>query len=179
MNIGWNSDHNRQYLMVEIPNLWPEVDAKLRFFLDFLLTNWINIQGKMNFLQSRLAVVLGLKPQTFLKCLVVLLRYARLNCGFSMSLLLDLIQKPKVKSESNIFLSSISVWKVHQPHPLIILLWSKILHKDHRFPGKISNGAIMGLLVWLWMIAMFIIDSRSLNVCKILEFVWMFSVKML
>ena len=57
--------------MVEIPNLWPEVDAKLRFFLDFLLTNWINIQGKMNFLQSRLAVVLGLKPQTFLKCLVV------------------------------------------------------------------------------------------------------------
>ena len=91
--------------MVEIPNLWPEVDAKLRFFLDFLLTNWINIQGKMNFLQSRLAVVLGLKPQTFLKCLVVLLRYARLNCGFSMSLLLDLIQKPKVKSETNIFLS--------------------------------------------------------------------------
>jgi len=88
--------------MVEIPNLWPEVDAKLRFFLDFLLTNWINIQGKMNFLQSRLAVVLGLKPQTFLKCLVVF-AMLDLNCGFSMSLLLDLIQKPKVKS--NIFLS--------------------------------------------------------------------------
>ena len=90
--------------MVEIPNLWPEVDAKLRFFLDFLLTNWINIQGKMNFLQSRLAVVLGLKPQTFLKCLVVF-AMLDLNCGFSMSLLLDLIQKPKVKSETNIFLS--------------------------------------------------------------------------